>query len=97
MTVDWVKEFELCRWDPVRFARVFLGIKLHPGQKKMCNAYIERTDSRWRAKYFWIMVAAGNRAGKTLALSVIILHECVYRTSLEPPKTTDPLDRKSVV
>jgi hypothetical protein len=32
------------------------------------------------------MVAAGNRAGKTLGLSVIILHSSVYRTGLEPPK-----------
>jgi len=83
---DWVKEFERCKWDPIRFARVFLGIKLHPGQKRMIEAYIARTDSRWRALYYWVMVAAGNRAGKTLALSVIILHSCVYRIGLEPPK-----------
>lgn len=91
---DWVKEFERCRWDPVRFARVFLGIKLHPGQKKMVQAYIERTDSRWRALYYWIMVAAGNRAGKTLALTVIIIHSCVYRIGLEPPKSSDPAELK---
>jgi hypothetical protein len=91
---DWIKEFERCRWDPVRFARVFLGIKLHPGQQRMVNAYITRTNSRWRAFYQWIMVAAGNRAGKTLALSVIILHSCVYRIGLEPPKTSDPDELK---
>jgi hypothetical protein len=79
-------EFDLCRWDPVRFADVFLGIKLHPGQKRMVQAYIKRTTSLWRAYYYWVMVAAGNRAGKTLALAVIILHSCVYRTGLEPPK-----------
>ncbi len=87
---DFVKEFEKCRWDPIRFATVFLGIRLHPGQKRMMAAYVRRTDSRWRAYYYWIMVAAGNRAGKTLALSVIILHSCIYRIGLEPPKTTDP-------
>jgi len=90
----WVKQFELCRWKPIRFAEVFLGIKLHPGQRRMVEAYIKRTDSRWRAFYYWIMVAAGNRAGKTLALSVIILHSCVYRTGLEPPKTTDAAELK---
>lgn len=84
--IDWVKEFERCRWDPKRFARIFLGIKLHPGQQRMMDAYIKRTDSRWRAYYYWIMVAAGNRAGKTLALAVIILHSCIYRSGLEPPK-----------
>lgn len=87
-------EFELCRWDPVRFAKVFLGIKLHPGQRKMVREYIKRTDSRWRAYYYWLMVAAGNRAGKTLALAVIILHSCVYRIGLEPPKGTTPADLK---
>jgi len=89
---DWVKEFERCRWDPKRFARVFLGIKLHPGQQRMVDAYIKRTDSRWRAFYYWMFVAAGNRAGKTLALSVIIMHSCIYRTGLEPPKTNDPVE-----
>ena len=87
-------EFEKCRWDPIRFARVFLGIRLHPGQRRMVEAYIKRTDSRWRAFYYWIMVAAGNRAGKTLALSVIILHSCVYRTGLEPPKSNDQFELK---
>lgn len=93
---DWVKEFERCRWEPIRFAEKFLGIRLHPGQKRMVEAYIKRTDSRWRAFYYWVIVAAGNRAGKTLALSVIILHSCVYRTGLEPPKanaTSDELKR----
>lgn len=92
--IDWVKEFERCRWDPIRFAKVFLGIRLHPGQQKMVQAYIARTDSRWRALYYWIMVAAGNRAGKTLALAVIILHSCIYRTGLEPPKSNDPVELK---
>jgi len=92
--IDWVKEFERCRWDPVRFARVFLGIRLHKGQRQMVEAYIKRTDSRWRAFYYWIMVAAGNRAGKTLALSVIILHSTVYRIGLQPPKSNAPADLK---
>ena len=91
---DWVAEFEKCRWDPIRFARVFLGIRLHKGQRRMVNAYIARTDSRWRALYYWIMVAAGNRAGKTLALSVIILHSCVYRIGLQPPNSNDAAELK---
>lgn len=93
--VDWVKEFEECKWKPVRFAEVFLGIKLHKGQRRMVEAYIKRTqDSGWRAFYYWIMVAAGNRAGKTLALSVIILHSCVYRMGLKPPESNDPFELK---
>ena len=91
---DWLAEWEKCRWDPVRFAKVFLGVRLHKGQRKMVEAYIKRTESRWRAFYYWIMVAAGNRAGKTMALSVIILHSCVYRIGLKPPTSNDPHELK---
>lgn len=83
-------EFERGRWDVARWAWVFLGIKLHPGQVEMANAYLKRTESRWRAFYLWLMVSAGNRAGKTLGLAVIILHSCVYRMGLQPPDTSNP-------
>jgi hypothetical protein len=73
-------------------SRVFLGVRLHPGQQRMVNAYLRRTDSRWRALYFWIMVAAGNRAGKTMGLAIIILHSCVYRMGLKPPDPRDAAD-----
>lgn len=90
MSIDLTREFEACRYDVDRFARVFLGIKLHPGQRRMAQAYLRRTDSRWRAFYLWIMVAAGNRAGKTLALSIIILHSVVYRMGMKPPDPGNP-------
>lgn len=90
--VDWEDEFRRGRWDVPRWARVFLGVRVHPGQARMMNAYLRRTDSRWRALYFWIMVAAGNRAGKTMGLAIIILHSCVYRMGLKPPDPKDPDD-----
>lgn len=82
-------EFEKCKWDVERWAWVFLGIRFHPGQVRFANAYLKRTDSRWRAFYLWLLVSAGNRAGKTLTLSVIILHSCVYRMGLKPPDNTE--------
>ena len=85
-------EFELGRWDAFRWAWVYLGVRFHKGQRRMAEAYLKRNKSRWRALYFWIMVAAGNRAGKTLALAVIILHSCVYRMGLEPPRSMDPAE-----
>ncbi len=84
------EEFARGRWDVIRFSEVYLGIKLHRGQRRMVRAYLQRTDSRWRALYLWLMIAAGNRAGKTLALTIIILHSCVYRIGLEPPDVNDP-------
>jgi hypothetical protein len=56
----------------------------------MVNAYLRRTDSGWRALYLWIMVSAGNRAGKTMCLAIIIFHSCVYRMGLQPPDMSDP-------
>jgi hypothetical protein len=56
----------------------------------MAEAYLKRTDSRWRAFYLWLLVSAGNRAGKTLGLAVIILHSCVYRMGLQPPEIQTP-------
>lgn len=81
-------EFQRGKWDVARWAWVFLGIRMHPGQIKMAEAYLRRTESRWRAFYFWVLVSAGNRAGKTLGLSLIILHSCVYRMGMKPPAVT---------
>ena len=86
--------WEKGRWDVELWAGVFLGIRLHKGQVRMAQAYLKRTDSRWRAFYLWLMIAAGNRAGKTLGLSIIILHSCVYRMGLKPPE--DPEDPDQV-
>lgn len=86
------EEFARGRWDVARWALVYLGVRLHPGQRRMAQAYLQRTKSRWRALYLWIMVAAGNRAGKTLGLAIIILHSCVYRMGLEPPVSLSPDD-----
>lgn len=83
------EEFERCKWDVERWAWVFLGIRLHPGQVEFANAYLARTESRWRAYYLWLLVSAGNRAGKTLALSIVILHSCVYRMGLKPPDNNE--------
>jgi len=80
------EEFARGRWDPVRWAWVYLGIRLHAGQEQMVNAYIQRNHTGYRALWLWLLVSAGNRAGKTLALDVIILHSCVYRIGLKPPK-----------
>jgi hypothetical protein len=96
MRKTWPKpseaEFARCRWDPERFAGVYLGINVHPGQRRFLNAYIQRTDSGWRAQWLWLMVAAGNRAGKTLALDIAILHSTVYRIGLKPPEhINDPV------
>lgn len=82
---DFTADLARGRWDVDFFSWRFLGIKLHPGQKRMARAYLRRSKGGWRALYLWIMVAAGNRAGKTLVLSIIILHSCIYKMGQKPP------------
>ena len=65
------------KWDVAFFAERFLGIRAHPGQKRMFRAYLKRRKNGYRALYLWLIVAAGNRAGKTLALAIIVRHACV--------------------
>ena len=89
------EEFQRGRWDVARWAWVYLGIRLHPGQVRMAQAYLRRTDSGWRAQFLWLMIAAGNRAGKTLCLAVIILHSCVYRMGLQPPEDINDAEQVS--
>lgn len=80
------------RWDVKWWADRFLGIKLHPGQIRFANAYIRRhADTGWRPEFFDICLSAGNRAGKTLALAVVILHSCFYKMGTQPPMNgSDP-------
>lgn len=80
---------ERARWDVPFFSKAYLGIRLHPGQVEFADAYLKRTSSGWRAQYLNITVSAGNRAGKTMCLAVIILHSCLFRMGLQPPDGDD--------
>lgn len=76
------------RYDVPFFAERFFGINLHPGQRRFAKAYAARNKSRpWMAAFLWLFVSAGNRAGKTLVLAIIIFHSCFYKMGLEPPAT----------
>jgi len=81
------------RWDVDFFCERFLGFKPHPGQSRLFKAYITRDESRWQPRYLTCAVAAGNRAGKTLGLAVVILHSTMFKMGKRPP---NPLDIKSI-
>jgi hypothetical protein len=73
------------RWDVDYFSRTFLGIQGHPGQLRLWKLGLLRTPSRWRAAYLTICISAGNRAGKTLGLAILIFHNTVYKMGMKPP------------
>ena len=81
------------RWDVDFFCERFLGFRPHPGQSRLFRAYIMRDESRWMARFLTLAVAAGNRAGKTLGLAVVIVHSCIFKMGKEPP---NPLDIRSI-
>lgn len=81
------------RWDVDFFCERFLGFRPHPGQSRLFKAYITRDETRWMARYLTLAIAAGNRAGKTLGLAVVILHSTIFKMGKEPP---NPLDIRSV-
>lgn len=68
--------------DIALFSEEVLGIAVHRGQIAFFKA-VQARRSRWVAKWFTLMLASGNRAGKTYALAVIILHSCVFKTNLQ--------------
>lgn len=88
-TVSLLDELERARWDVEFFAKRFLGIQLHPGQVILAHAYLARNTRSlrwWIAAFLTICLSAGNRAGKTLVMAVIILHSCFYKMGLKPPE-----------
>lgn len=82
------------RWDIEFFSERFLGIIPHPGQKRLWRTVLLRDHTGWRPRYLDISVAAGNRAGKTLGISIPMLHAATFKIGLEPP---NPVDEESIL
>lgn len=81
------------RWDLEFFSERFLGVKPHPGQRRLWEVILKRDSSGWRPRYLDINVAAGNRAGKTLGIAIPMLHATLFKHGLEPP---NPLDERAL-
>lgn len=81
------------RWDIEFFSERFLGVKPHPGQKRLWRGIIRRDESGFRPRFLNINCAAGNRAGKTLGIAIPLLHSAFFKHGTQPP---NPLDPKSL-
>jgi len=92
-TTQWAQMLLRARWDVDYFCEALLGFIPHPGQRRLFRAYILRDETRWMARNLTICAAAGNRAGKTLGLAVVILHSVLFKMGKKPP---NPLDDRDV-
>lgn len=86
--MDITQELPSCRWDIERYAWL-LGIRTHPGQRRLYDAILQRDATGIRAQWLTLCLAAGNRAGKTLGLSIPILHHATFKMGLEMPDPSD--------
>ena len=73
------------------FARTGLGLELHVGQVAFGGIVLARHPANPEtAKFLSLVLASGNRAGKTSLLAVIIIYSCLRK--LNRPSPTDVLD-----
>lgn len=87
-----LEDLQAGRTDPVFFASRFLGVEMNPGQQKWARACVERAENGWSPKYLTTVVSAGNRAGKTLAMALMVFHSAFYKLGIKPPAPADPED-----
>ena len=87
-----LEDLKTGRNDPVFFAARFLGIQMNPGQQRWAAACVERAENGWSPRYLTTVVSAGNRAGKTLAMALVIFHSAFYKIGIRPPRPADPED-----
>lgn len=83
------------RWDIGEFSRL-LGIEPHPGQQRIYDAIIARAPDGESTRYLTTVISAGNRAGKTIIVTMVAMHHTLFKIGLVPPfrlVTEDDLER----
>jgi hypothetical protein len=90
---QYAQDMMRARWDVTFFCERFLGFRPHPGQERLFRAYITRDESRWQPRFLTVATAAGNRAGKTLGLAIVVLHSTMFKMGKKPP---NPLDEREM-
>lgn len=92
LTGALAQDLERGRTDPVWWALRFLGVKLHRDQQRWVRYAARRAADGYSPALLTTLVSAGNRAGKTLGLAIIVAHHCFYKLGLRPPKPNDRAD-----
>jgi hypothetical protein len=77
------------RWDQRSFARDVLGVDAHEGQQALFDLVIAREPDGYSPAHLTIACSAGNRAGKTLGLAIVVAHQTLYKMGLPPARYAD--------
>jgi len=93
--VSFQEDLSRARWDGQFFAKRFLGVDLHPGQIRLFDIYLARqnTSTWWVAAFLTICLSAGNRAGKTMIMAIVVIHACLFKMGQRPPATEAEADQ----
>lgn len=82
---QFASDLQAARWDLVAYARL-LGVRVHPGQIRFYEALLARGPDAVKPAFLNIMLSSGNRAGKTLGLTIALLHHAQYKIGLPVPE-----------
>jgi hypothetical protein len=92
---DIIHALQAGHWNIPAFARDILGVDSHAGQDALFDLAIARTGDGWSPAYLTITCSAGNRAGKTLGLAIIVAHSTLYKMGLPLPYADDDSSLKA--
>jgi len=85
-SIEFSKEVNKCRNDPVYFIKEVLGFKtLYPAQEKIVRDFYRHKYSDQNQEYKKLVLRIGQRAGKTLLASSMACFEFFELISLENP------------
>ena len=71
------------------FVSTRLGIELHLGQLAFAAVVLVRREDEWSPKYLTLWLSAGNRAGKTMLLAILIIYSCLAKLNLQTPDVNE--------
>ena len=87
--LDIIDELHAGRWDMQRFSEKVLGIAPHTGQQALFDLALARLTDGFSPAYLTVCCSAGNRAGKTLGLAIIVAHQTLYKMGMPAPELDD--------
>lgn len=76
------------------FCRTALGIDIHVGQMAFAGAVLRRHPANWEmSAYLTLLLASGNRAGKTALLAMLIIYCCLSKVNRPRPLNEEQAER----